>query len=80
MQQIQEMLNDIFQNIFEDDTLEVHDSLTAADVDGWDSVTHVRLLLAIERSFGIKFTAGEIGRLRSVGDLMKLIQTKTAAQ
>jgi acyl carrier protein len=75
-EQIQGTLNEIFQDIFEDDTLQVREDLTAAEVDGWDSMTHVRLLLTIERKFGIKFSAGEIGRLQSVGDLMKLIQAK----
>lgn len=73
---IEGTLNEIFQDIFEDETIRVREDLTAADVEGWDSMAHVRLLLAIERRFGIKFSAGEIGHLRSVGDLMKLIQAK----
>jgi acyl carrier protein len=57
----------------------VREDLTAAEVEGWDSMAHVRLLVTIERKFGIKFSACEIGRLQSVGDLMKLIQAKLSS-
>jgi acyl carrier protein len=52
--------------------------MTAADVDGWDSLTHVRLMLSVERAFATKFTASEIGRLKTVGDLVELIARKTS--
>jgi len=53
--------------------------MTARDVDGWDSLAHVRLLLTIERKFQIKFSAPEVGGLRSVGDLVSLVAHKTNA-
>ena len=48
----------------------------ADDVDGWDSLAHVRLMLTVERSFGVKFTAAEIGRMKNVGDLVALLLTR----
>lgn len=50
----------------------------ASDVPGWDSVSHVVLILAIEKHFRVKFTASEIGRLQNVGDLGDLIEKKRA--
>ena len=70
-------LTTVFRDVFDDDALEVHSAMTADDVDGWDSLTHVRLMLSVERAFATQFTASEIGRLKSVGDLIDLIARKT---
>lgn len=74
---IREKLTDVFRDVFDDDALEVHSAMTAEDVDGWDSLAHVRLMLSVERAFAIRFTASEIGKLKSVGDLIELIARKT---
>jgi acyl carrier protein len=76
--QIQENLSQIFHDVFEDDSILVTRDLTADKVEGWDSLTHVRLLLTIERKLGVKISAVEAGRLKTVGDLMDLLQTKLA--
>jgi acyl carrier protein len=70
-------LTSVFRDVFDDDALEVDSAMTADDVDGWDSLTHVRLMLSVERAFATKFTASEIGRLKTVGDLIDLIARKT---
>jgi acyl carrier protein len=69
-------LNEIFDAVF-DDSVRVTPELTAKDVDGWDSLTHIRLMLTVEQAFKIKFSVGEIGRLESVGDLVGLIKART---
>ena len=51
--------------------------LSAKDVDGWDSLTHIRLILTIERVFKIKFSTSEIGKLANVGDLVALIKVRS---
>ena len=71
-------LNQVFQDIFEDDELQVNESTTAADVEDWDSMKHVSLMLAVEREFKLRFTASEIAGLASVGELMSLIQSKSS--
>lgn len=76
--QIYEKLTDIFHNVFDDDSIVVTPKLTAADVDEWDSLSHIRLVLTVEKAFGIKFSASEIGKLKNVGEFADLIQTKTA--
>jgi acyl carrier protein len=73
---IRTRLTEVFRDVFDDDALVVEPTMTAADVDGWDSLTHVRLMLNVERAFGIRLTASDIGKLKSVGDLMALIERK----
>ncbi|MEO7997655.1 MAG: acyl carrier protein [Gemmatimonadaceae bacterium] len=68
----------LFRDIFDDDTLQISPATTASDVDGWDSLAHIRLMLNVERAFKVKLTASEIGKLKSVGDLIALLERKTA--
>ena len=70
-------LNQIFKEVFDDDSIEIKPNLTAKEVDGWDSLTHIRLILTIEKAFNTKFSALEVGRLASVGDLVNLIEGRT---
>jgi acyl carrier protein len=74
--QIYQRLTEIFQDVFDEDSIEVTPKLSADDVDGWDSLTHIRLILTIEKVFKIKFSTSEIGKLENVGDLVALIQAK----
>jgi acyl carrier protein len=76
-EQIAHKLTQVFQDVFDDDTIVLRPELTAADVPGWDSLTHIRLLLTIEREFGVKFTVTEVGELKNVGELMEKIESKT---
>ncbi|HYW54236.1 MAG TPA: acyl carrier protein [Dongiaceae bacterium] len=71
-------LSDILRDQFDDDDIVARPELTAGDVDGWDSFAHIRLMLAVERSFGVSFSASQISSLRNVGDLANLIASKTA--
>lgn len=74
--QIYVKLTQVFQDVFDDDSIEVTPKLSAKDVDGWDSLTHIRLLLTVEKAFKVKFTTSEIGKLANVGDLAALIKTR----
>jgi acyl carrier protein len=74
---VYQRLTSIFRDVFDDDSLELTPELTAKDVDGWDSLTHLRLLLSAEQAFRVKFTTAEIGKLQNVGDLASLIQSRT---
>ncbi len=75
--QIYSRLAEIFEDVFDEDSIKITPELSAKDVDGWDSLTHIRLLLTIERAFKIKFSTSEIGRLENVGDLVNLIKAHT---
>jgi acyl carrier protein len=69
-------LSQVFHDVFDDDEIILTPQLSADDVDAWDSLKHVRLLLTVERAFKIKLSTSEIGRLKNVGDLAALIQSK----
>ncbi len=71
--QLYERLTEIFQNVFDDDSIVVTPELTAKDVDGWDSLSHIRLIITVEKAFKIKFSTSEIGKLGKVADLVTLI-------
>ncbi len=70
-------LADVFQDVFDEDSITITPELSAKDLDDWDSITHIRLMLTVERAFGIKFSAPEIGKLENVGDLVTLIKART---
>ena len=74
--QIYTRLAEIFQDVFDEESIEVTPELSAKDVDGWDSLTHIRLILTVEKAFKIKFSTSEIGKLKNVGDLVALIKAR----
>ena len=76
---IQEGLTKTFQDLFRRSGLcRLASATTADDVPGWDSLTHIDLIVAIEKHFKIRFTTGEVTALKNVGDLMDLIASKSS--
>ncbi|MGH7031629.1 MAG: acyl carrier protein [Stellaceae bacterium] len=75
---IHERLNAVFQDIFDDPSLQIRESMTAADLDDWDSLQHIVLVLAVEREFAIKLNPAEIGKLENVGKMIDLLLAKAA--
>ena len=73
--EIFEKLNEIFRDVFDDEDLTVAESTTAADVEGWDSLTHIMLLSAIEDEFDIKFDMKAVQGLKNVGAMADLIES-----
>ena len=73
---ILEKMNDIFQTYFDDETIHLQESTTAADIDEWDSLAQVGLILIIERTFSLKFSMDEIDKLADVGEMVALIDAK----
>ena len=61
---------------FDLDELAVSPETTASDVEEWDSLSHIRLVVAIEREFGFKFSNAEIEDMDNVGDLIRAIEAK----
>lgn len=76
MTDIANQLTDILRDVFDNNDVTATPALTAADVEGWDSMGNVRLFLAIEHEFGLRFSAGEIGAIKNVGELIMLIDKK----
>ena len=75
-QSIFEQLTEVFRDVFDDDELVIDASTTAQDVEGWNSLAHIRLVVSIEKAFRLRFSAAEIGDLKNVGDMVELILLK----
>lgn len=75
---IMQRLQACVRTTFFDDGIEVSPETTAADVDGWDSLAHVRLLMHLEQEFGVAMTDAAVERASCVGDLARLIQQRAA--
>lgn len=73
-------MNKVFKEVFDDDEIQINDNVTANDIDGWDSLSHVNLILAIEKRFGIKFDLKELLTFQNVGDLRKSIESKLKSE
>ncbi len=71
-----EKLNGIFRTVFDNVEINIQPEMTANDVDGWDSLSHVNLVLAVEQGFGIRFAQKELLTFKNVGDLLKSIESK----
>ena len=69
-------ITDIMRDVFDDDDLEISLQTTAEEVEDWDSLSHIRLIVAVERKFGFKFKNSEIEALKNVGELVNLVETK----
>ena len=74
-----ERLKNVFRDIFDDEELEINNNTTALDIDGWDSLAHIRLILSIEKAFNIRFSAGEISELKNIKDMVDLVCRKKSA-
>lgn len=73
-------LESVFQTVFGDDEIALQDQMTAADIDGWDSLAHINLIIAVEKRFGIRFAAAEISNLKgdgqNIGTFLRMIEAK----
>lgn len=70
-------LNRIFKDVLDNDEIEVRADTTAEDIDEWDSLSHIQLVVAIEKAFGMKFTSIEVMNWKNVGEMVNLILIKT---
>ncbi|MFT4643728.1 MAG: acyl carrier protein [Planctomycetota bacterium] len=69
-------LSNIFKDVFSDSSIVITDNLTAKDVDEWDSLTHMLLIVEVEKLFGIKFKLKDLNKMKNVGDMVEIIQGK----
>ncbi|EKX95632.1 acyl carrier protein [Selenomonas sp. oral taxon 138] len=75
----EEILNDlqlIFQDVFDDEDLVITNESNAEQIEDWDSLSHIRLVVAIEKRLNIKFSFAELRDLKNVGEMIDLIQGK----
>ena len=71
-----EKVTEIFRNNFDDDDIVLTDETTAADIEDWDSLEHVNLVVAMEKKFNLKFDMKAVGQLKNVGEMVDLIKEK----
>lgn len=73
---IKQKMNDVLIDILGHSNFEIHDELTATDVDGWDSLSHMMIITKIEDAFNIKFKLRDLNKLKNMGTLIEVIQSK----
>ena len=73
---IRKELNGVFRDVFRRNDIHVLDHMTAEDVQGWDSIAHVTLVIAVEDHFHVRFSTAEIGAMKNVGEMIRLIERK----
>ena len=71
-EEIFEGLNEVFSDVF-DEEITATDSTTADDIEDWDSLEHINLIVAVENKFGIKFNIGEVNKMKNVGEMVDII-------
>lgn len=76
---VTQRLQRVFREVLDDPELELSDSMTAAQVPGWDSLAHVSLMFSVESEFGITFSDDELSGMADVGELRRTVLAKTAA-
>ncbi len=69
-------LTEVFRQVFADPEITLTPDTTANDVDGWDSMSHVNLIMAVENRFNIRFNQKEVMGFRNVGDLARCVDSK----
>lgn len=84
MNNLTDQMQDVFRDVFDDEELTLADEMTALDIDGWDSLMHINLIIAVERRFGVKFATAEISGLKAddqnVGTFCQLVAKKVDAK
>lgn len=68
-----ERLTNVFQEVFDDDTIEICDTTTADDIEDWDSFEHINLVVAVEEEFGFKIPMGKTVTMKNVGEMVDII-------
>lgn len=76
MGDVYDKLTAVLRDVFDDDGIVATPALKASDIDGWDSLAHVRVILAVEKAFGVKFKAAEVNGFKNVGDLAAAITAR----
>ena len=80
MEEIRKQVQEVFREVFEDPDLNLTEQMTAEDIDGWDSLKHIDVIIALEKRLKVKFATAEISRLKedgsNVGSILELVARK----
>ena len=69
-------LNEVFRDVFGDDSISVTPATTSADIDDWDSIEHINLVDAVENEFGMRFKMREVSGMKNVGEMIAIISER----
>lgn len=72
-EQIYAEVNEVFREVFDDEEITVSANTTADDIEDWDSLEHINLIVEMEDKFGIKFKMGEVTGMKNVGEMVEII-------
>lgn len=72
-EEVYERLNGVFQEVFDDDSIEVNDNTTSDDIEDWDSFEHINLVVAVEEEFSFKIPMGKVVTMKNVGEMVDII-------
>lgn len=72
-EEVYKRLNRVFQDVFDDETIKVHDETTADDIDEWDSFEHINLVVAVEEEFSFKIPMGKVVTMKNVAEMVDII-------
>lgn len=75
--EIMSRMNSVVMDILEIPGLSLQKDMTAKEIDGWDSLAHISIIVAMENEFEIKFKLAEVKTLKNIGDFVELVKTKT---
>lgn len=75
-EEVYERLTEVFRDVFDDEEIALTDNTTSDDIEDWDSLEHVNLIIAVEQAFHIKFTMGEITGMKNVGAMVDIIMER----
>ena len=75
-EEIMEKVQMIFRDVFDDDELIITDSTNSSDIEDWDSLEHIALVVSMEKEFDLKFDLKEVNKLANVGEMVDLIASK----
>ncbi len=78
-EEIREKLNQVFIDLFDDESIVLSDETTANDIEDWDSLEHINLIIAIEQEFNIKFNMNEVTTMKNVGEMIDIIASRLGA-
>ncbi len=78
-EEVFDRLNEVFRDVFDDDSITVTETTTADDIEEWDSLEHINLLAAVEQEFGIKFNMGQVVSMKNVGEMADIIIAQLGA-
>ena len=77
-EQVMEKLREVFYDVFDDENLEINENTTANDIEEWDSLEQIHIIMGCEKKFGVKFEISEVNKMKNVGEMVSLIVSKVS--